>query len=120
MNFTMSERQKHWRDRVIAFMDAHVYPAVETYDRQDEAGDRWKVIPIIEELKTKAKTEGLWNSFCRLRPSMMKANVTAPDCRTSTTRFAPSNGPRFRASEVFNCSAPDTGNMEVLASLRLA
>ena len=63
MNFTMSERQKHWRDRVMAFMDAHVYPAVETYDRQDEAGDRWKVIPVLEELKAKAKAEGLWNLF---------------------------------------------------------
>ena len=63
MNFTMSERQKHWRDRVMAFMDAHVYPAVETYDRQDEAGDRWKVIPVLEELKAKAKAEGLWNMF---------------------------------------------------------
>jgi len=63
MNFTMSERQKHWRDRVMAFMDAHVYPAVETYDRQDDAGDRWKVIPVLEELKAKAKAEGLWNLF---------------------------------------------------------
>ena len=63
MNFSMSERQKHWRDRVMAFMDAHVYPAVETYDRQDAAGERWKVIPILEELKVKAKAEGLWNLF---------------------------------------------------------
>ena len=106
MNFTMSERQKHWRDRVIAFMDAHVYPAVETYDRQDEAGDRWKVIPIIEELKTKAKTEGLWNLFCRLRQSMTKANFTAPDCPISTMRFAQSRWAAFLG----------LGNVQLLAA----
>ena len=63
MNFTMSERQKQWCDRVIAFMDAHVYPAAETYDRQHEEGERWKIIPVLEALKAKAKADGLWNLF---------------------------------------------------------
>ena len=58
MNFTMSERQKHWRERVMAFMDAHVYPAVEIYDRQDAAGDRWKVIPVLEELEGQGEGRG--------------------------------------------------------------
>ena len=78
MNFSMSERQKHWRDRVVAFMEAHVYPAVETYDRQDAEGERWKVIPVLEELKAKARAEGLWNLFCRRRPNTTKAAITAP------------------------------------------
>ena len=115
MNFTMSERQKHWRDRVMAFMDAHVYPAVETYDRQDEAGDRWKVIPVLEELKPRRKPKVSGTCFCRPRPNTTKANFTAPDCPISTTRCARSRWAACRwASEVFNCSAPDTGNMEVL------
>ena len=63
MDFSLSERQKHWRDRVIAFMDAHVYPAVDIYAAQDAEGERWKVIPILEQLKAKAKAEGLWNLF---------------------------------------------------------
>ena len=63
MDFSISERQKHWRDRVTAFMDAHVYPAVETYQRQAAEGERWKVIPVLEELKAKARAEGLWNLF---------------------------------------------------------
>ena len=114
MDFSISERQKHWRERVVAFMDAHVYPAVETYERQDAEGERWKVIPIVEELKAKAKAEGLWNLF--LPPSTHDegeyhgAGLTNLDyalCAEQMGRVA-------WASEVFNCSAPDTGNMEVL------
>src|ERR1700734_744202 len=114
MDFSISERQKHWRERVVAFMDEHVYPAVETYERQDAEGERWKVIPVIEELKAKAKAEGLWNLF--LPPSTHDegeyhgAGLTNLDyalCAEQMGRVA-------WASEVFNCSAPDTGNMEVL------
>jgi acyl-CoA dehydrogenase len=115
MNFTMSERQKHWRDRVMAFMDAHVYPAVETYDRQDEAGDRWKVIPVLEELKAKAKAEGLWNLF--LPPSPEHDEDEFHGAGLSNLDYALCSEQMGRvswASEVFNCSAPDTGNMEVL------
>jgi acyl-CoA dehydrogenase len=115
MNFTMSERQKHWRDRVMAFMDAHVYPAVETYDRQEEAGDRWKVIPILEELKAKAKAEGLWNLF--LPPSPEHDEGEFHGAGLSNLDYALCSEQMGRvswASEVFNCSAPDTGNMEVL------
>jgi len=114
MDFSISERQKHWRERVVAFMDEHVYPAVETYERQDAEGERWKVIPVVEELKAKAKSEGLWNLF--LPPSTHDedeyhgAGLTNLDyalCAEQMGRVA-------WASEVFNCSAPDTGNMEVL------
>ena len=115
MNFTMSERQKHWRDRVIAFMDAHVYPAVETYDQQEEAGDRWKVIPILQELKAKAKAEGLWNLF--LPPSPEHDEGGYHGAGLSNLDYALCSEQMGRVpwgSEVFNCSAPDTGNMETL------
>ena len=61
MDFDLSERQRHWRDRVRAFMDAHVYPNEQTYKDQltGFGPDRWQVIPIIEELKPKARAEGL-------------------------------------------------------------
>ena len=115
MDFSVSERQKLWRDRVVAFMDAHVYPAVETYDRQDHEGERWKVIPVLEQLKAKAKAEGLWNIF--LPPSSTHdegdyhgAGLTNLDYALCAEQM----GRVSWASEVFNCSAPDTGNMEVL------
>ena len=63
MDFNMSDRQKEWLERVQAFMKAHVRPAVPIYEKQDAEGPRWKVIPILEELKKKAKAEGLWNMF---------------------------------------------------------
>ena len=60
MNFSMSEKQSYWRDRVIAFMNEHVYPAEATYDAQMEAfgANRWQVVPVLEELKAKAKKAG--------------------------------------------------------------
>ena len=63
MDFNMSDRQKEWLERVQAFMKTHVRPAVPIYDKQDAEGPRWKVIPILEDLKKKAKAEGLWNMF---------------------------------------------------------
>jgi len=65
MDFTYSERQKHWIDRVSAFMDEHVYPAVPLYNAEMavEGPARWKVVQVLEELKGKAKAAGLWNLF---------------------------------------------------------
>jgi acyl-CoA dehydrogenase len=116
MDFSLSERQRHWRDRVVGFMDKHVYPAVGTYQSQMEGfgADRWKVIPVLEELKAKARAEGLWNLF--LPPSEHDegefhgaglTNLEYALCAEEMGRLS-------FASEVFNCSAPDTGNMEVL------
>ena len=59
MDFDLSPKQKEWLDRVRSFMAKHVRPAVPIYDQQDHAGERWKVIPILEDLKKKAKAEGL-------------------------------------------------------------
>ena len=114
MDFTMSDKQKEWLERVQAFMNSHVRPAVPIYKKQDAEGARWKVIPIIEELKKKARAEGLWNMF--MPPSSHEddefhgAKVT----NLEYALLAEEMGHISWASEVFNCSAPDTGNMEVL------
>src|SRR5215472_11326759 len=113
MDFTMSDRQKEWLGRVQAFMTQHVRPAVPIYKQQDAEGPRWKVIPILEELKKKAKAEGLWNMF--LPPSSHEDDEFL-GVGLSNLEFAPLAEEMGRiswASEVFNCSAPDTGNMEV-------
>jgi acyl-CoA dehydrogenase len=114
MDFTMSDRQREWLDRVTKFMNDHVRPAVPIYKQQDAEGERWKVIPVLEELKAKAKAEGLWNLF--LPPSSHDddefhgAGLTNLEYALLSEQM----GHISWASEVFNCSAPDTGNMEVL------
>lgn len=97
------------QERLTAFMDEHVYPNERTFHQQIETGDRWQIPPLIEELKAKAIGAGLWNLF--LPDSEHGAGLTnleyAPLCEIM--------GRSPWAPEVFNCSAPDTGNMEVLA-----
>jgi acyl-CoA dehydrogenase len=104
-----SARAKELRERLAAFMDEHIYPNEKTYQEQIEAGDRWRVPAIMDELKAKARAAGLWNLF--LPDSEHGAGLTnleyAPLCELM--------GRSDMAPEVFNCSAPDTGNMEVLA-----
>lgn len=112
MNFDYSPRQKEWMKRVSDFMDAHIYPAEATYTAQMEEatkkGNRWIVVPVVEELKKKAKAQGLWNMF--LPHSEHGAGLT----NLEYSPLAEFMGRVGFASEVFNCSAPDTGNMEVL------
>jgi alkylation response protein AidB-like acyl-CoA dehydrogenase len=117
MDFSLSERQRHWRDRVAAFMQKHVYPAVETYDKQMKPsdGNRWIVVPVLEELKAKAKAEGIWNLF--LPPSREHDDGEFKGAGLTNLEYALCAEEMGRVqfgSEVFNCSAPDTGNMEVL------
>ena len=104
----MSERGKELYDRVQAFMSDHVYPNESTYLAQIADGNRWQPVPIQEELKAKAKEQGLWNLF--LPDSHEGAGLTnleyAPLCELM--------GRSPMAPEIFNCSPPDTGNMEVL------
>src|SRR5262245_58997120 len=109
MLFEQSARAKELHQRLSAFMDEHVYPNEQTYAEQLQGGDRWQVPPIIEQLKARAKAAGLWNLF--LPDRTWGAGLTnleyAPLCEIM--------GRSAIAPEVFNCSAPDTGNMEVLA-----
>ena len=114
MDFDMSDRQREWLNRVQAFMTKHVRPAVPTYHQQDAQGERWKVIPVIEELKEKARAEGLWNMF--MPPSEHEDDEFRGAGLTNLeyAMLSEEMGRIGFASEVFNCSAPDTGNMEVL------
>src|SRR6201746_2774647 len=113
MDFHMSDRQQEWLGRVESFMPKRVRPAVPIYRQQDEAGERWKVIPIVEELKKKAHAEGLWNMFM---PPSSHQDDEFRGAGLTNLEYAPlaeAMGHIGWASEVFNCSAPDTGNMEV-------
>jgi acyl-CoA dehydrogenase len=116
MDFSLSDRQRHWRDRVAAFMHAHVYPAVDAYNAQ-MAGfgeNRWQVPPVLNELKAKARAEGLWNLF--LPPSAEHDDGSYRGAGLTNLEYALCAEEMGRipwGSEVFNCSAPDTGNMEV-------
>ncbi len=115
MDFSMSDRQRVWLDRVAAFMNAHVYPAIPVYAAQSEQGERWKVIPVVEDLKKLARAEGLWNLF--LPPSSTHDEGAYRGAGLTNLEYAlcaELMGRVSFASEVFNCSAPDTGNMEVL------
>ena len=108
MFFATSATAKDLLVRLSAFMESHVYPNEPTYHEQINE-ERWRPPPIVEDLKNRARAEGLWNLF--LPESEAGAGLTnleyAPLCEVM--------GRVFWAPEVFNCSAPDTGNMEVLA-----
>jgi acyl-CoA dehydrogenase len=109
MEFAYNDKTKLALDRLQAFMDEHIYPNEEAYYRQhDELDDRWQIPPMMEELKEKAREAGLWNLF--LPHSDRGPGFTnleyAPLCEVM--------GRVGFASEVFNCAAPDTGNMETI------
>ncbi|HMU18084.1 MAG TPA: acyl-CoA dehydrogenase family protein, partial [Thauera aminoaromatica] len=118
MNFTLSDNQSYWRSRVIEFMKEHVYPAQATYDQQMEGfgANRWQNPPVLEELKAKAKQAGLWNLF--LPKDSLPEDSPFRGAGLTNLEYAlcaEEMGKVEFGSEVFNCSAPDTGNMEVLA-----
>ncbi|NPT56556.1 acyl-CoA dehydrogenase family protein [Paraburkholderia elongata] len=112
MDFQHSDKVKSLQQRLNAFMDEYVYPAEAVFEAQmdaaRESGNRWQPAPVIEELKEKAKAAGLWNLF--LPESKYGAGLTnleyAPLCEIM--------GRSHIGAEPFNCSAPDTGNMETL------
>src|SRR5580698_9495878 len=108
MNLEPSAKAKALQQRLQIFMDAHVYPHERQFE-QETAREPWKPTRIVEELKSKARSEGLWNLFLPEDPS---------GAGLSNLEYAPLceiMGRSHMAPEIFNCSAPDTGNMEVLA-----
>src|SRR5690554_4610963 len=119
MDFDLTEKQEYWRNRVREHIENHVRPRVADYKAEDESGDRWKVLNVVEEEKAKAKEKGIWNLF------MPPSNPNLPHIDDSFEFEGPGltnleyalcaeeMGRVSFASEVFNCSAPDTGNMEV-------
>ena len=108
MEFEFTPKVKDIQKRLTAFMHEHIYPNEAKYEQHCNGPDRWQPVPIIEELKPKARAAGLWNLF--LPASEHGAGLTnleyAPLCEIM--------GRSPMGPEVFNCSAPDTGNMEVL------
>ncbi len=118
MDFTLSERETYFRDRVKAFIDAEIRPRQADYDAQAHEGERWKVLPVIEEVKEKAKAAGLWNFFMPPHSGQRHVDDSFAFEGTQLTNLeyalcAEEMGKVGWASECFNCSAPDTGNMEV-------
>lgn len=108
MDFGYSPKVKELRERVDAFMQEHVFPAEALFHQQVNEGDRWQPTAVVEELKVKARAAGLWNLF--LPESERGAGLT----NLEYAPLAELMGRSGIASEAFNCSAPDTGNMEVL------
>ena len=108
MDFEYSQKVKDLQEKVTNFMNENVYENEDVYKNEVEEGGRWCIPEIMETLKAKAKSEGLWNLF--LPESNLGAGLT-------NTEYAPLCEIMGRSpigAEIFNCSAPDTGNMEVL------
>jgi acyl-CoA dehydrogenase len=110
MQFDASPKSRELAARLTAFMQEHVYPNEITFRAQIDHGERWQPVPIIEQLKPKARAAGLWNLF--LPDSEHGAGLSNSDYAPLCEIMGRSP---FFAPEIFNCSAPDTGNMEVLA-----
>jgi len=108
MDFEYSDRVKELQQRLSAFMDEYIYPNERVFRQQIDEGDRWQPVPIIEDLKEKAREAKLWNLF--LAHSAYGPGLTnleyAPLCEIM--------GWSPLAPEIFNCNAPDTGNMETI------
>jgi len=119
MDFTFTERETYFRDRVKDFIDREIRPRNHEYHEQAHTGERWKVIPVIEEVKERAKAAGLWNFFMPPHSGQVHVDDSFEFEGTQLTNLeyalcAEEMGKIGWASECFNCSAPDTGNMEVL------
>jgi len=118
MDFTLTEREAHFKNLVRRFVDEKIVPRDADYHAQQREGERWKVLPVIEELKPQARAAGLWNLF--MPPHSGQSHVddsfAFEGTQLSNLEYAlcaEEMGRLHWASEVFNCSAPDTGNMEV-------
>ena len=109
--FPISDKAKKMREQLMRFMEDHIYPAEKIYKEQVEEGDRWEEPQIMEELKAKGKESGLWNMFLPHDAGEYKgAGLTNLEYGTLCEILGRSS----IGSEPFNCSAPDTGNMETI------
>ena len=119
MDFTLTERETHFRDRVRDFIATEIAPRNHDYHVDAASGDRWAPSNVIEELKPRARAAGLWNLFMPPHSGAPPVDDRLAFEGTQLTNLeyalcAEEMGRIHWASEVFNCSAPDTGNMEVL------
>ena len=118
MDFTLTADELHWRDRVRSHVTEHLRPRHVDYLAEQAKGARWKVLQVVEQEKQRAKAAGLWNLF--LPPAhepLHESSFAFPSPHLSNLQYAMCAEEMGRlewASEVFNCSAPDTGNMEIL------
>lgn len=112
--FDTTPRAGELRERLLKFMDEHIYPNEAEFHRQVNTGDRWAHVPLLDDLKPRARAQGLWNLF--LPPaSDPQGRFGAGLTNLEYAGLCEIMGRVWWAPEVFNCSAPDTGNMEVLA-----
>ncbi len=119
MDFDLTDRQAHFRDRVRDFIDSQVRPRQADYHREIASGDRWQPLRLIEDLKPLAREAGLWNLFMPPGGALSHVDESFAFEGEQLTNLeyalcAEEMGRILWSSEVFNCSAPDTGNMEVL------
>ncbi|CAN6468211.1 unnamed protein product [Victoria cruziana] len=126
--FVPSERIKALRDRLIKFMETYIYPMESEFQRQAQSNDRWRIHPEEERLKELAKSIGLWNLWIPVdsaeKARALLSDVKSPDSSSLLLGAGLSNleygylceimGRSMWAPQIFNCGAPDTGNMEVL------
>ena len=119
MDFDYSPKTKELQDQLQAFMDEHIYPAEGAYHAEiaanSLAGKRWTPLQTIEKLKVKARSAGLWNLFLPVDSAAASGYDGAGLTNQEYAPLAEIMGRVMWASEVFNCSAPDTGNMETIA-----
>lgn len=109
MDFSYSPKTRELLDKLIAFRDEHIYPNEEVFSRQVNEGDRWAAVPVVAQLQALAREQGLWNLF------LPEPEYGAGLSNLEYAPLAEVMGCNEWAPEVFNCGAPDTGNMEVIA-----
>lgn len=119
MDFDLTERERFYRDRVRDFVETRIRPRWADYKTQLATGDRWQPLPVIDELKPVAREAGLWNLFMPPGSALRHVDESFEFEGTQLTNLeyalcAEEMGRMIWSAEVFNCSAPDTGNMEVL------
>jgi acyl-CoA dehydrogenase len=114
VDFAYDDRTQEWRERLLAFMGEHIFPAEPVFAEQAQAvarsGDPWRRPPVIEELKAEARRRGLWNLFLAGHPEGAGLTNLQYAPLAEITGHSPALAP-----EALNCAAPDTGNMELLA-----